>query len=217
MCFSLEASFTSGVILSSIGVVAIKKVHSPSQAAFAAVPLVFGLQQLSEGVVWLALAGPEYAHMTNFGTYAFLFFARVLWPLFMPLAVLLMETEEKRRKWLQFMLGMGAIVALYYSYCLLYLQVTPRIMDHHIQYNSDYPKEFAVIIFLIYIFSAIPPLFVSSIKRTRLLGTLMLISCIITGIFYLEYLTSVWCFFAAVLSVVVLWIVKEKPLPQNNE
>jgi hypothetical protein len=213
----MEASFTSGVILSTIGVVAINKVHTPAQTAFASVPLVFGIQQFAEGTVWLALSHPDYAHLQQWGTYAFLFIARVLWPVLMPLAVLMMEKDDRRIRILRVMLGMGAVVGLYYIYCLLFLSVTPQIMDHHIQYISDFPRSTADIVFLIYVIAAIPPLFISSMKRTRLLGLLMLLSCIITGIFYVEYLTSVWCFFAALVSVVVLWIVKEKPSTMDNE
>jgi hypothetical protein len=41
------------------------------------------------------------------------------------------------------------------------------------------------------------PLFISSIKRTHFIGILMFLSCLVTALFYKQYLTSVWCFFAA--------------------
>ena len=105
------------------------------------------------------------------------------------------------------MLGMGLLVSLYYMYCLIFLNVAPNISGNHIQYISDFPESLAVPVFIIYFLAGVPPLFVSSIKRTRLLGWLMFIACIITGIFYVEYLTSVWCFFAAGVSVAVYWII----------
>ena len=37
----------------------------------------------------------------------------------------------------------------------------------------------------------------------------MFLSCLVTAIFFFQYLTSVWCFFAAIISVVVVWILKE--------
>jgi hypothetical protein len=36
MCFSAEASFAGGIIIAAIGVVTIRKVHSPSQIVFVA-------------------------------------------------------------------------------------------------------------------------------------------------------------------------------------
>lgn len=210
MCFSLTASVAGGVVISSLGVATIKKVRQPSERLFAGVPLIFGIQQFAEGAVWLALGNPEYAHWERYGTYTFLFIARVLWPALMPLAVLLMETEQKRKKILRVMLGMGLSVSLYYTFCLIFLNVAPNIAGHHVQYISDYPREIADLVFAIYLIAAVPPLFVSSNTRIHLMGWLMFIACIITGIFYTEFLTSVWCFFAAAVSVVVYWIVGNK-------
>lgn len=212
MCFSLEASVAGGVVLSTIGVAAIKKVQVPSHTAFAAIPLVFGIQQFSEGAVWLSLQHLAYAGLEPYGTNIFLFIARVFWPVLMPFAVLQMEDDEKKKRILRIMLGMGSVVALYYSYCLLFLNVAPNIAGHHIQYISDYPEAIAEPIFFLYVGAAIPPLFVSSNSKTRLLGMLFLAAVIVTGVFYVQYLTSVWCFFAAIVSVAILWIIKDQEL-----
>jgi hypothetical protein len=210
MCFSLEASIAGGIVLSTIGVTAVRKVNVPSQYAFAAIPLVFGIQQFSEGAVWLSLQHPAYAQFEPYGTNMFLFVARVLWPILMPLSILLMEEERRKKRILRIMLVMGTTVGMYYSYCLLFLNVSPNISGHHIQYISDYPEAMADPVFSLYVLAAIPPLFVSSIKKTQLLGVLFLLSVFVTGIFYLQYLTSVWCFFAAIVSVVILWILKDQ-------
>jgi hypothetical protein len=34
----------------------------------------------------------------------------------------------------------------------------------------------------------------------------MFLSCLVTAIFFTQYLTSVWCFFAALISGVIFWI-----------
>jgi len=41
MCFSVEASFAGGIIISAIGIVTVTKVHKPSQLVFASIPLFF--------------------------------------------------------------------------------------------------------------------------------------------------------------------------------
>jgi len=51
MCFSATASFASGVLLSTVGAATIRENKEPSRRLFAAIPMVFGLQQLSEGFV----------------------------------------------------------------------------------------------------------------------------------------------------------------------
>ena len=81
MCFSAGASFAAGAVLSIIGVGSIRKAQSPSQVLFASIPLVFSVQQVSEGVLWLALQNSKFESLAPLATYLFLFFAQVLWPL----------------------------------------------------------------------------------------------------------------------------------------
>lgn len=209
MCFSTEASFAGGIIISAIGVATIRKVHKPSQIVFACIPLFFGIQQIAEGFLWLALQNPEYAYIQKLATYSFLIMAEVFWPFMTPLAILLMEENKKRIKILRILLGMGLSVSLYFIYCLLSFNVTPEIRGYHIEYLEDYPKSLQLVVFSVYLITSIAPLFVSTIKRTYLLGILMALSCLITIIFFTQYLTSVWCFFGALISIVILWILRD--------
>ena len=41
------------------------------------------------------------------------------------------------------------------------------------------------------------------------MAILMMLSCLLAAIFYKEYLTSVWCFFAALISAVIYWILAD--------
>jgi len=209
MCFSPEASFAGGIIIATIGIATIKKVHKPSQIIFASIPLFFGFQQIVEGFLWLTLPNPEYAGVQKLATYTFLIMAEVLWPMMIPLAVLFMEENKKRKKILWVLLGMGISLSLYYAFCLLSFNVTPEIMGYHIQYTDGFPKSLKLIAFAVYVITSITPLFVSSIKRTHLLGILMFLSCLVTAIFFTQYLTSVWCFFAALISGVIFWILRD--------
>ena len=209
MCFSVEASFAGGIIISAIGIVTVTKVHKPSQLVFASIPLFFGIQQFAEGFLWLTLPNPDYVNLQKFSTYLFLIMADVLWPMMIPLSVLFMEENKKRKRILWILLFMGLSLSLYYAYCLLFFNVTPQIMGYHIQYKTDFPKSFVMLAFIVYLIASITPLFVSSIKRTHLLGVLMFLSCLVTAIFFKQYLTSVWCFFAALISGVIFWILRD--------
>jgi len=53
MCFSATASFVAGTSLSAIGVATIRKAERRSELPFAMIPLLFGIQQLVEGIIWL--------------------------------------------------------------------------------------------------------------------------------------------------------------------
>ena len=87
MCFSAEASFAGGVIISAIGIATVTKVHKPSQIVFASIPLFFGVQQMVEGTLWLTIPLPEYANIKHIATYIFLIMADFLWPTLIPLSV----------------------------------------------------------------------------------------------------------------------------------
>jgi len=209
MCFSSEASFIGGVIISTIGIATIRKVHKPSQIVFACIPLFFGLQQIGEGFLWLALEHPEFGVLQKPATYWFLIMAEVFWPFMVPLAVLLMEENKKRIRILQVLLVMGISVSLYFSYCLMQFNVVPAISGYHIEYVDDFPKSVQLFVFGVYLIASIVPLFVSTIKRTYILGILMSLSCLVTIIFFTHYLTSVWCFFGAAISMAILWILRD--------
>jgi len=209
MCFSAGASFVGGAIISAIGVATVRKVHRPSQIVFASIPLFFGFLQITEGVVWLTIPSGEFLAMQKVSVYIFLIMALVIWPSMIPFSVLHMEESKRRKKILFGLLILGSILSAYYAYCLVVYNVKPVIMGFHVQYNNDFPESLALISFIIYLIVTISPLFISSIKRTHLMGALMTLSCLITGIFFTQYLTSVWCFFAALLSVVVYWILSD--------
>jgi len=209
MCFSAGASFVGGIIISGIGVATIREVHKPSQLIFASIPLFFGVQQIAEGCLWLTLPDADYINIHKIAKYFYLIMAQVLWPAIIPVSVLLMEENKNRIKILQVLLGMGLSLSLYYFFCLLFFKVTPQIIGYHIQYNTDFPDSLAIAAFIVYLIATITPLFVSGIKRTQLLGRLMFLSCLITAIFFTQYLISVWCFFAALISGVVFWILRD--------
>jgi hypothetical protein len=209
MCFSAEASFAGGVIISAIGVATVREIHKPSQLVFASIPLFFGLQQIIEGMLWVTIPLPDFIGLQKISTYIFLIMADFLWPTMIPLAVLLMEERKKRKKILRVLLVLGLSLSLYYAYCLFSFHVTPQIMGYHIVYNTDFPESLSMPAFIIYLIVTITPLFISSIQRTHLLGILMFLSCLVTAIFFTQYLTSVWCFFAALISAVIFWILKD--------
>ncbi|HZY24988.1 MAG TPA: DUF6629 family protein [Bacteroidales bacterium] len=209
MCFSPEASFAGGVIISAIGVVTLRKIHRPSQILFACIPIFFGFQQFAEGFVWLTLPMPDHTLFLKIFVYIFLITAQIIWPVLIPLSVLMMEKSNKKKEILKLLLIAGIGLSMYYGYCLLNYHINPRIEGFHIKYYNDFPISLSMIATIIYLIVTIPPLFISSLKRTHLLGILMTLSCIITVIFFKQYLTSVWCFFAALISGVIYWILHD--------
>lgn len=209
MCFSAQASFTSGAVISAIGVVTITQVRKPEQRLFAAIPLLFAFQQFAEGVLWLTLRSGTHAALQNVATHIYLITALILWPIIVPLSIWLMEQVKTRRKILVGLMVAGGIVSLFYVVCLLSLNVYPEIQSFHIVYINNFPGTPAGIGLFFYAAATIAPLFVSSVRRMWGFGVLIAASFVVTAIFYAEYLTSVWCFFAALISISIFWVLME--------
>ena len=209
MCFSANASFVAGVAISTIGVVTLKKVQAPSQIVFASIPLIFGIQQISEGVLWLTILDPTYAGLQQFATYTFLVFARVVWPLWVPLAIFLLEFEGKRRKMEKILMLMGMGVSAYFIFTLVVEPTEAIISGDHIFYKLDYPASLKLYSGIFYGIVTVVPLFISRFKRMWWLGAVIGISYIAAAYFFKHYAFSVWCFFAAVISMSVFFIMNE--------
>jgi hypothetical protein len=214
MCFSASASFGAGIVLAVIGVATIKKREQPSQIYFAAIPFLFCIQQISEGFLWLALQNPIFSPLEKPSIYIFLFLAQVVWPLWLPLAVLKLEQEKARKKMLLILLAIGMLVSFYLAYCLFSYNVHAKIVGYHISYQQDYPIRFGGYGDFLYIAATILPPLISSIKRMWILGIIILVSYIITMFYYVDNIISVWCFFASAISFMVLYILQ---LIKNKE
>jgi hypothetical protein len=207
MCFSAGASFAGGAAITAIGIATVKKAGKPEQRLFSTIPLIFGLQQISEGFVWVALQNPGNQLMLEISSLLFLLAAVVIWPTMVPLSVLKMEQKSSRRRYIKIFLVAGIITSLYYGTGMILYNIEPQISNHHIKYVNDFPKSLATPAFILYLLATLIPLYLSGIRRMYLFGILVTISCLITGIFFREYLTSVWCFFAAFISIVIYVII----------
>jgi hypothetical protein len=124
-----------------------------------------------------------------------------------PWSVFKLEKESKRKKILGIIAGVGALMSAYLGFCLFSYDIKATVSERHIYYFQDYPKDLKLFGGILYLAATILPSFISYFKPLKLLGTAILISYIITVIFYEGYVISVWCFFASVISIVVLWAI----------
>jgi hypothetical protein len=210
MCFSATASFASAAILGVAGIASIKKTQSTNQLAFAAVPLLFAVQQLAEGFVWLSFSGIDQPAWQNGAIKSFLVFALIIWPLWVPLSALLIERNAKRKiiQWLS--LGTGLVFACFTSYYMFNYNTGARIQNYHVYYIVDFPNRGSSLVDILYLIPTVVSLLVSSNKGLPALGALIFISFLITKYFYGDYVISVWCFFAAIASGLIYLLASNK-------
>ena len=200
MCFSATASFVAGTTLSAVGVVTLTKVKRRSELPFAMIPLLFGIQQLIEGVIWLTFSH-DAPLLKETMTYVYSLFSHVLWPIYIPFAFRILETTPWRRKVMLWMQGAGIAVGLYLLYFIVTRPVVAEVRGQHIVYFS--PHFYSVPMIIFYVAATCFTGFVSSHTFVRLFGVLALLSFLATYLFYTNSLISVWCFFAALLSLLI--------------
>jgi hypothetical protein len=207
MCFSATASFSSAAVLAGLGVLTVRSAREPRELPFAAIPFLFAVQQLIEGVIWEGFQRD--AELARAMTVAYVFFSHFLWPVFIPLAVLLIEPSSSRRRDLVILACIGAAVSGYLVFQTAVHGVESRPEGEHIAYVL--PLAFAVATTVLYVLSTTASLLLSSHRTVRIFGIGTLVAFVVTYAFYEHWLVSVWCYFAALLSAIVLLHFKTRP------
>ena len=211
MCFTATGSFVAAGILTIIGILTLRKTKLKSHLPLASIPLGFAIQQIAEGILWLTIANKQYAIITNFATYLFLIFAFIIWPLLIPIALWIPEKNVLRKKLLLIISVCGFLLSAFLTYVIFNYNVSAQIVSHSITYDIAFLNSFQIEYRLFfYIIPVIIPFFVSSISLGNIMGTLIALSLIATYYFMKINLTSVWCFFAALISILVFFIIQRE-------
>lgn len=230
MCFSATASFAAGAVLGTAGVAAITKARTGPQRLFGSIPFLFAVQQCMEGLLWLSLQHSSISGWHSFSLYVFLFFAMAVWPFWIPFTIWKMETDNSRKALIRYFIWAGAVVAAGVVIILLSYPVqviTPycascpagadNLLSHHLHYEFAIPslvKKLIAVFSILYIAATIVTPFLSGIQKMKWLGLMFLTSYLFAIAFYRGFVISVWCFFAALLSFVVLWIIADENKPK---
>ncbi|WP_051200283.1 DUF6629 family protein [Flavobacterium subsaxonicum] len=209
MCFSASASFTAASVLLLIGIATVIKVSNPKQYLFAAIPLLFSLQQFVEGLLWIVIPKSGYDAIAGNLTYLYLFFAEVTWPVWIPLSLLFLEDNVNRKALIRIFLLAGIVVATYLAFYILTYSVKAAILNCHILYLQHLHSPYSIIGSWPYLFATIVPFFISGNKNIRVMGVLIVVSYLISKWFYDSYLLSVWCFYAAIASAAIYTIISK--------
>lgn len=205
MCFSTEASFTASVILGTAGGAMLKNASSRFLFFLAAIPLLFAIQQLAEGLVWLHLSYHIGSDALFFNAQrAYLIFAFLIWPIWIPISFALIEPVTWRRYLLFFNFYCGLALFLVNLYYSEKTNISVQVINHSLQYMGQTPHQtisYALIVLL--------PMFLSSLKNVWILGILVAFAYLVADYFYAKTFVSVWCFFAALISLSVYKILKD--------
>jgi hypothetical protein len=217
MCFSATGSFGVAAVLAGVGVVSAAQKKADAHRVLATTPLLFAVQQVAEGMVWRTINDPAQSTLNLVSIAVFLAFALVIYPTWSPLALFLPERDPRRRKILGWLLAFGVCVSIYAGVLLIQQRPVARIASHSITY--DYDKVGSALVLALYlpgyVLPTVVPFFVSTMKHAKVMGGVLAFGLVATFVIKRQALTSVWCFFAAVMSgVIVLSIAAEHKIEQ---
>jgi hypothetical protein len=137
-----------------------------------------------------------------------LIFAQVLWPFFVPLSYLIMEKDKVKKLILAGFTLIGLMVAIYLGASMYFNLPKASIQEYHIRYDLKFLPYQLNYEGIPYFLATVVAAFFSSIKELRYFGVAIFASFVVTEICYADYLVSVWCFFAAIMSVIIYFILK---------
>jgi hypothetical protein len=202
MCFSATASFVTAGLTGVIGIVSVSRTTEPRDLPLAATPLLFAAQQCVEGLLWLNLpVAPDEAGAPGL-TLLFSVFAQVFWPIWAPLAVLLIEPDQQRRRIMEICFAAGIGVGAWCLWSLLSYPHIAVILDDHVVYETG-PRHSPALA-VAYLAATCLPAVLSTWRTVAVLGAIVSVGCVVAYVVYWEAFASVWCFFAAAASVVIL-------------
>ncbi len=212
MCFSVTASFTASLALITCSIAALRYAQEKKLKMIAAIPLIFGLQQFAEGMVWLSFLSLRFEPIRMLSAYIFLTCAGVIWPLWMPIA-LARFAGAKAYKWYVPCVVAGGLCALTFIMYVLFYPISVTADCNVIYYfDGAYAHAWGVYLnvftSLLYIVATIVPFFITQNKTLWFLGALIAIAYVVSYVVYFEAFASVWCFFAAIISLLVYGLVR---------
>jgi hypothetical protein len=208
MCFSPEADLTTGVIVCAVGVDALRHVRRPQQIVIAALPMLFGLHQIDESFVWWGLRGQVAPSVMHIAVYVFLSFAFLL-PFLVPLALFDVEPRTTRRMWMGILLAAGAITSALLLVPLFTGPVGASIDGSHIAYSAD--LSYSLLLGGSYIVVTCGALLLSSSRVLEVFGVVNLAVAVALAWVTFTGVTSLWCAFAAITSIVIAIYLRRSP------
>lgn len=215
MCLSAPVSFAAAAALVPTGAFAVNRALKVDRRflALAALPVFFGLQQYFEGMVWLAgAAGDQGAVSSN--SLAYMFFAWIAWPVWVPIAGYFIETGRKRLLYIAFAIG-GAMLGalLYVPYFAHDGWLTIRFLERAIVYDTTELLDFIMareFTYGIYVFFVAAPLLISRDHHVRFFGLLVAAALAVTYAFFQYAHISVFCFGGALASLYLVFAMLQK-------
>lgn len=215
MCFSATASFTASALLIPLGAAAVARANNVDRRyiPICTLPVLFGLQQFLEGMVWVAGSGADLAVVERYSL-AYMFFSWIAWPIWVPISVYALEPTSRKFIFLGFAIG-GAMLGgvQYIPYFVHQGWLTTTFLDYAVKYTDIELLDTLVArdtTYTIYVVFIIAPLWLSTDSGARIFGFLVFVVLIVTYLFFSFAYISVFCIGGALMSSYLFFMIFRK-------
>ncbi|MFZ0665283.1 MAG: DUF6629 family protein [Acidimicrobiales bacterium] len=202
MCFSPEGDLGGGLLVTAIGIDACRHLRGRNnQLLLAALPLILGLHQIDESLVWLSLQNHVPHLAGRIAMWIYLLVALVVVPVFVPVAIFKVE-PTKRRKWIIApFVALGSAVALVLLITMLRGPVTVKLGSYHLAYSIS--LKHGLLVIGLYVVATCGSLLVSGYKHIVVFGLANLVVVVVLAKLTADGFASLWCAYAALASAAI--------------
>jgi hypothetical protein len=208
MCFSATANFAGSAALGVIGAATLLEAKQRRELLLAGVPSLFALHQFIEGFVWLGLQHQLSDVVAHDAAAAYVLNAQGLLPFLLPLSIFMIEpTVRQRRRMLGFVI-MGALLGVYILWGLIAYPLETSMGENGIVHLNAISTT--TLVAVLYVIATCGALFFSGFRTLVIFGWLNVIGLLAVMLIRRYEFTSIWCFYAAVVSVILYFFFRKQ-------
>ena len=214
MCFCEPVSYAAGAVLTAGGVLAGWKAFRSNRRYFpvSQMPTLAGLQQFAEGHVWMGLNNSD-ASMVWWAAMVFIFFSWLIWPVWVPFSIYVLEPPNSRRKLPLMSFAAAGIVfglILFVPHLFHPDWVNVRINRQSLSYEDTMFIDYLIprwLTYTIYLLLLVTPALISTYLHIRLFGlTLISVTIVVYAFLTFAYI-SFFCFLAGLATLHLIYII----------
>jgi hypothetical protein len=205
MCLSPQFDIVAGVAISVVAVDALRHCRSPRLAGLAALPAIFAVHTFTSAVVWLGLQGSVSATVLDVATAFYVVVAFVLLPVYVPLAILVMEPRGWRRPALLLLTAAGGYAAVEFMLAVVGGRGSAIACDRYIDFGVSATSSYSAVL---YVVATCGALLLSGQRILFVWGLLNIAAVGALSLWASRGLPSLWCLWAASTSFFVAWYLR---------
>jgi hypothetical protein len=216
MCWSPGADAVAGGVVASIGVVTLLGARRGRDRVLGSLPLLLGVHQLIEAVVWLDTQGRVSAGWGRAAVYAWAVIAFVVLPTLVPAGVLVADWPRGRLR-SGVCLAVGVVVSVAMAVQIGVRGVTASAHGHVLDYGIGVVTGAGLALIGGYLVATLLAPLLSGDRFLRWFGVVATVGAAGCAAAWRLAFASTWCAFAAVLSVLLLaWVRRDRGRPDAS-